>query len=236
MNVPQTPHNSLGKEHYNKHSYAVKVKFQERGGEQSLTDTKIQENGSEAKAKAKASNAPQNTENAHVRICSCGFEAKTSSENDIQNTSCVQNNGDESISLAGKPTPILPLSIRQLNETDQHTDEEYRVKQKRVAGNRNFHQDWHEIDAIPDTGATKSIISLDFVDEHRMAVDTERTVQILGCNGNEVACEGVLSIVASIREKENTTKLHKVNKQNVSNVIIECLVFWIEQFDTDQLA
>ena len=51
-----------------------------------------------------------------------------------------------------------------------------------------------QLQVIPDTGATKSVISLDLVTQHGFSYDRDLTIDIITCSEEHLKCEGLVTL------------------------------------------
>ena len=80
-----------------------------------------------------------------------------------------------SSSLAGTATPLMNIYVHQPGQKD--------YSKNRVL-----------LQVIPDTGATKSVISLDLITLHRFTYNRDRTIDIITCSGEHLQCDGWVTL------------------------------------------
>ena len=118
--------------------------------------------------------------------------------------------------LHGYPTPTMEVHAHQLQQLQihQHVHRDQRDHQDPLSGHQHhqhessrFQQQQQQdfpnnspnprtvlIRAIPDTGATKSVISLDLITKHGFTIDRDLTVDIVTCSGEALASEGMVNL------------------------------------------
>ena len=107
-------------------------------------------------------------------------------------------------SLAGAPTPVMKMDVWQ------SSGQTFNSESKTLC-----------LEGVPDTGASKSVISLDTVNNNGFNYNRDRTVNIFTCSGELLECEGV--IVFSLNYQGQKLSIECLVSSSLTNLFLVSL-------------
>ena len=76
------------------------------------------------------------------------------------------------------------------------------------------------LEAIPDTGATKSVISLDIVENSGFEFNRDLSVDIVTCSGEHLNCDGLIELSLTYQGRE--LQMECLVSSSLSNLFLIC--------------
>ena len=107
-----------------------------------------------------------------------------------------------STALAGSPTPTMRVTAAVDSAVSTHENQEVPLQ------------------VIPDTGATKSVISLDIITRHGFPFNRDQTIDIVTCSEEHLMCEGAVTL--SLTYQGRKAKVECLVSSSIREMFLLC--------------